>query len=126
MRGLGELEAEIMSVMWRSAGPLAVRDLTEELNATRPLAYTTVMTVTERLRQKGWLDRGKQGRAYLYSAARSADDYTADLMGQALDASRDRGSALARFAGRLDAGDVATLREALERLPEESPSAHEG
>ncbi|MEW1550048.1 BlaI/MecI/CopY family transcriptional regulator [Streptomyces tsukubensis] len=115
MGALGELEAEIMGLVWRNGEPLSVRSLTDALNARRPLAYTTVMTVTERLRAKGWLTREKDGRSYRYSAVRSAEDYTAELMEQALDTSADRTGALLRFVDRLDAAEAAALRDALKR-----------
>jgi predicted transcriptional regulator len=113
VRAFGELEAEIMRVVWRSPEPIAIQTILDALGEQRRLAYTTVMTVTERLREKGWLTRVRHGRAYRYSAARTADDYTAALMGQALDASNDRTGALMRFAGQLTADEAAALRAAL-------------
>ena len=41
---------------------------------TRPLAYTTVMTTLDRLFKKGWLERRKSERAYLYSARQSRQE----------------------------------------------------
>ncbi|MFE9503387.1 BlaI/MecI/CopY family transcriptional regulator [Streptomyces anthocyanicus] len=121
MRPFGELEADIMRVMWTSGGPLNIHSIVEVLHREgRQPAYTTVMTVTERLRTKGWLERVKQGRSFQYTALRSADDYSADLMDQALDSSADRESALLRFAGRLDPDEAAALRRALEAMPAES------
>ncbi|MBZ4018783.1 BlaI/MecI/CopY family transcriptional regulator [Streptomyces purpurogeneiscleroticus] len=117
MRAFGELESDIMRVLWSSAEPLSIQRLTDVLNEERPLAYTTVMTVTERLRTKGWLERTKRGRSYRYSPLRSADDYTAALMEQALASSTDRAHALLHFAGRLDADEAAALRKALDSLP---------
>ncbi|MFC4467334.1 BlaI/MecI/CopY family transcriptional regulator [Streptomyces xiangluensis] len=118
MRPFGELEADIMRVVWASGEPLNIQGITDALNGEgRQLAYTTVMTVTERLRVKGWLERVKQSRSYRYSAVRSAEDYSAELMRQALDSSSDRTGALLRFAGRLGAAEAAALREALAALP---------
>lgn len=121
MRPFGELEADIMRVMWASREPLNIHGIVEVLHREgRQLAYTTVMTVTERLRTKGWLGRVKEGRSFQYTALRSADDYSADLMDQALDSSADRESALLRFAGRLDPDEAAALRRALAAMPPES------
>ncbi|EGX56101.1 putative BlaI family transcriptional regulator [Streptomyces zinciresistens K42] len=117
MRVFGGLEAEIMRVVWRSAEPVAVQAIVDALGERRRLAYTTVMTVTERLREKGWLTRVRHGRAYRYSAARTADDYTAELMGQALQASSDRPGALMRFAGQLNDDEAAALRAVLNQPP---------
>ncbi len=116
MRPFGELEAEVMRVVWASPEPVGIQRITDTLNESRPLAYTTVMTVTERLRSKRWLVRVKQGRSYRYSALRSADDYTAELMEQALQSSSDRATALLHFAGRLEAAEAAALRKALDAL----------
>ncbi|WP_052867257.1 BlaI/MecI/CopY family transcriptional regulator [Streptomyces niger] len=121
MRAFGELESDIMRVVWASEEPLSVQRITDALNEKRSLAYTTVMTVTERLRTKGWLERAKQGRSYRYQALRSADDYTAELMEQALESSTDRATALLHFAGRLDAAEAAALRRALDTTPTAVP-----
>jgi predicted transcriptional regulator len=119
MRPFGELEAEVMRVLWASDSPLNTHAITDELNAEgRQLAYTTVMTVTERLRTKGWLERVKVSRSFQYSPLRTAEDYSAELMEQALDSSADRAGALLRFAGRLDATEAAALRRALADMPD--------
>ncbi|MFI6008675.1 BlaI/MecI/CopY family transcriptional regulator [Streptomyces sp. NPDC051243] len=125
MRAFGELEAEIMRVVWRSPEPVAIQTIVDALGEQRQLAYTTVMTVTERLREKGWLTRVRQGRSYRYSAVRTADDYTAELMGQALHASTDRAGALVRFAGQLSAEEAAALRSALNE-PQAGPDPADG
>ncbi|MFD5315287.1 BlaI/MecI/CopY family transcriptional regulator [Streptomyces sp. NPDC127098] len=125
MRPLGDLEAEVMNVVWHSAEPVTVQNVADSLNERRPLAYTTVMTIVDRLRAKGWLTREKAGRAYRYTAARSADDYTAALLEQALDTTADRTGALVRFAGRLDPTEAAALRAALTRV-EKDPDTREG
>jgi predicted transcriptional regulator len=53
-----------MDIVW-SRGESNVRDVAEKLG--RPLAYTTVMTTLDRLFKKGFLDRRKSERAFLYS-----------------------------------------------------------
>ncbi|MHC5259445.1 BlaI/MecI/CopY family transcriptional regulator [Streptomyces sp. UC4497] len=112
--GVGDAAGPGRQLLWASDEPLTIQRISDTLNAERPLAYTTVMTVTERLRTKGWLERAKEGRSYRYSALRSAEDYSAELMEQALDSSADRAGALLRFAGRLDPEEVAALRAALD------------
>ncbi|MGA2597402.1 MAG: BlaI/MecI/CopY family transcriptional regulator [Bryobacteraceae bacterium] len=61
---LGPLEIEVMNILW-TRGESNVRDVTDEL--VRPLAYTTVMTTLDRLFKKGFLERRKSERAFLYS-----------------------------------------------------------
>ena len=57
-----------MGVLWKAAEPLTVRQLLDQLNRRRrdPLAYTTVMTVMNRLTEKGALRRHRRGRGYVY------------------------------------------------------------
>ena len=50
-----------------------VKAVQEEVAKSRPLAYTTIMTVLERLVRKGKLKRRKVGRAFLYAPERSRD-----------------------------------------------------
>lgn len=121
MRPFGDLEADVMRVLWAAGDePLTIHAITDTLNGEgRQVAYTTVMTVTERLRTKGWLERTKVSRSFRYSAIRTADDYSAELMEQALGTSADRASALLRFAGRLDPAEAAALRRALASMPDE-------
>jgi len=77
-------------------------------------AYTTVVTVLERLRAKDMLTRRPDGRAYRYQAVVQGDQHVANLMTQVLDTSSDRTAALLRFADTLEPGEVAELRAALD------------
>jgi predicted transcriptional regulator len=68
------LEGEVMQALWVANGPLTVRELLGRLNAVRrqQLAYTTVMTVMNRLVDKGALRRERRGRGFAYEP--TADD----------------------------------------------------
>ena len=68
MRTLGELEEKVMRILWRRREPTTVREVFEQLTTGRDLAYTTVMTVMDRLWRKGLLSRDLRGRAYQYIA----------------------------------------------------------
>jgi predicted transcriptional regulator len=113
MRGFGDLEGAIMERVWSAGRPLLVREIQQALEPER--AYNTVWTVTEILYRKGWLAREKEGRAYRYRATVSRDEYTGDLMGEALAASADRAAAFRRFAERISADEADALRQALEQ-----------
>lgn len=113
MRGFGDLESAIMERVWSAGHPLLVREIHQSLVPER--AYNTVQTVTEILFRKGWLVREKDGRAYRYRATVSRDDYSGDLMGEALAASADPAAAFRRFAERISAAEAEQLREALEQ-----------
>jgi predicted transcriptional regulator len=60
-----------MQAVWAAHGSVSVREVVEVLNADRPepLAYTTVMTVMNRLAGKDALVRHPAGRSYVYEAA---------------------------------------------------------
>src|ERR1700726_3010785 len=64
---LAPLELECMNALWR-LGEATVRDIHAALATTRPRAYTTIMTILDRLTQKGVVQRQKAGRAWLYKA----------------------------------------------------------
>ena len=76
----------------------------------------------EILYRKGWLGRRKDGRAYLYVAERSRDDYAAGLLAEALSAAGDPAATLVRLVGDLEPGEAARLRAALDAAADrESP-----
>jgi len=116
MRALGELEARVMARIWARRGTVTVRDIVADLQAERPVAYTTVMTVMDNLRKKGWLRRQADGRAYRYEAAVSGEEYSAGVMRQALADSGDRAGTLMHFIGELSAEEASALAEAYRRL----------
>lgn len=62
---LGPLELEVMKVIWsRKEG--TVQHVLAELNNQNNYAYTTIMTIMNRLDKKGILSRSKLGKGYLY------------------------------------------------------------
>ena len=58
-----------MKVVWRRE-EVTVRDVYEALRETRPIAYTTVMTMMNILEGKGYLRKEKEDRAYRYRSVR--------------------------------------------------------
>src|SRR5260370_34209633 len=68
---LGSLEAQVMDALWAAGRPVTVRQALEVLNEDRtpPLAYTTVLTVMQRLAGKGALTRTVRGRGHAYAPA---------------------------------------------------------
>lgn len=103
-----------MNVMWSASQPMPVREVRQRINVDRDLAYTTVQTVMDVLWRKGWLSRTKQGRAYVYAAAGTREDYVSRLLDDALSDSPDRAAALVRFVERMEPDEVRELRRAWE------------
>lgn len=118
---LGDLEADIMQVLWGRQDGAKVRDVRDALAAERPLAYTTVMTVLDNLHTKGWVERSRDGRAYLYQARSTREEYAARLMQDALAEASDRVGTLVTFAEQLSADDIEALRAAVK--PRKGPKS---
>jgi predicted transcriptional regulator len=85
------LELECLKSLWR-LGEASVRQVQGDLAPERPLAYTTVMTLLERLVRKGGAARRKQGRMFLYSPVLARDTVRAlavkDLVDSLFDGSQ--------------------------------------
>jgi predicted transcriptional regulator len=60
------LELACLKALWKLREG-TVKDVRDIVAQSRPLAYTTIMTVLDRLVRKGKLARRKVGRAFLYS-----------------------------------------------------------
>lgn len=105
-----------MDQLWSADRALTVRDVHEQLSTTRDLAYTTVMTVLDRLAKKGLTQRERDGKAWRYRAAGPREELVADLMRDALDRAGDRRAALVRFVDQVSDEDALLLRDALRRL----------
>lgn len=116
MRQLGQLEAAVMARLWSSAEARSVREVVEDMQQDRVIAYTTVMTVLDNLHRKRLVERTKDGRAYRYRARLSREDHAAALMEEVLAASSDRHATLLRFVEQISPEEVGQLREALETM----------
>jgi len=126
---LGELERDVMDRLWSAGSPLTVREVHEQLAAHRKIAYTTVMTVLDRLAKKKVVRQEREGRAFRYSPAATREQMVADLMLDALGGVPgvgDRQAALVHFVGGVSQAEAHALREALDavtrRRPEEGPA----
>ncbi|GGU26920.1 BlaI/MecI/CopY family transcriptional regulator [Lentzea flava] len=115
MRGLGELEAAVMDVLWHAGEPLRVRQVLERLDTGKALAYTTVMTVMDNLHRKNWLTRELDGKAYLYAATVSRAEAAANAVREILSASGDPQAALLHFARTASEEESDLLRKGLRR-----------
>jgi len=105
-----------MDRVWDTPDAVSVREVHAGL-AERDLAYTTVMTVLDRLAKKGLVLREREGRAWLYRAANTREELAAELMDTALGTAEDRSAALVAFVDRVSPDEAAALRAALDRLP---------
>lgn len=116
----GDLERAVMEVLWSAedGAMLTVREVHGALTLDRDIAYTTVMTVMDRLAKKSLVEQQRDGRAYRYRVRASRGAMTAELMRDTLsDFGREnRESALVAFVEEADAADIAALKQALADL----------
>ena len=73
-----------MNTLW-PMGQGTVREIRDRLAARRPRAYTTIMTIMDRLARKGVVERRRVGRAYIYSPNLSAEDARTQALGQVIE-----------------------------------------
>ena len=111
MRRLGELERRVMDVLWDSD---TAADWSGSGGQLPDRAYTTVLTILERLRRKNLVERSTDGRTHRFVAADTREAYRAELMLDALgEAMANRGAVLVRFAESVSPDEAEILRRAL-------------
>lgn len=95
---LGELQRLVLELLW-DEGEATVQDVVDRLEATRPLAYTTILTTLQNLEKAGWVSHSTRGRAFVYRPTRSRD--------------KAGETSLRSFMDRVFAGDAGLLFQAL-------------
>jgi predicted transcriptional regulator len=112
-RARGELESEVMAVLWAATGPVTPAEVQAALDGD--LAYNTVQTILIRLVDKELVRRqaAGRGRGHEYWPARDAATSAAEQMRAALGERADRQAVLQQFAAGLDDADAAVLRALL-------------
>ena|ERR1700693_427111 len=81
---LAPLELDCMNTLW-PMGQGTVREIRDRLAERRPRAYTTIMTIMDRLARKGVVERRKVGRAYMYRPHLSAEEARTQALGQVIE-----------------------------------------
>lgn len=82
-RVLGDLEKPVMDVLW-DRGEVTGREVFEEIGRGRALAFTTILTVLDRLLKKGLIQRTKQGKVFVYTPAMSRDAFVRQVSQEVL------------------------------------------
>ena len=109
----GELEAQVMSILWDSSTPLSGVEVQAGLTASKP-ALTTVLTVLQRLSEKGMLNRVQTGgRGVKFEPTLSREEHSARALLNILQAESDAQLTLSHFVGALNAEQRETLMRAL-------------
>jgi BlaI family transcriptional regulator, penicillinase repressor len=125
---LGDLEREVLSIVWRM-GTVTAEQAREEL--ARPLKDSTVRTVLRRLEEKGYLKHSVENRTFVYRPAESRQHVAARAAKRIVDWFCE-GSVEALLVGMVDQkvlgrGELERLaRRIAEAQKETAPAAKEG
>lgn len=114
---VGELEARVLSALWDD-GELPTPEVFRRVGEPRGLAYTTILTVLQRLYRKGLVSRRGQGKVHVYASAISRErfsEHRGEALASALLKLGDAGlAAFLAEAGRLDPAFISQLRNHLQ------------
>lgn len=105
---LGELEKQIMDIVWELNG-CSTREVLTKLKKNRKLAYTTVATILHRLYDKGLLARKEKRIGYVYSPKLSKERYGKNIARVFL----------SKFIDSFGDTAIASFAESIDKLPEE-------
>ena len=116
---LGQHELALLRFVGDS-GPITVGDAAKGYGTPLGLARTTVLTMMERLRAKGYLIRTKKNGIYTYSLKGDKEDLLSGVVGEFIQ--RSLGGSLSPFVsylvdtGKLSEKEIAELRRMVESL----------
>ncbi|OYN96360.1 putative transcriptional regulator [Propionibacteriaceae bacterium ES.041] len=106
------LRRAVLDLLWEYPDGLTAAEV-QQLLADRELALTTVITVLDRLRAEGEVDRERHGRAYRHRTTRSREETVAKVMLEALHTGGDSHRALSRFVDSVNPAEASLLSTAL-------------
>jgi predicted transcriptional regulator len=111
-------ELAIMKIVWRLE-TATVRDVYEVMRKSRPVAYTTVMTMMGVLEDKGYLAKKSQGRAHAYTPTRPRHQVVGALVRDFVDRVFDGASSALLLHLAKDSRLTERQRKAVQRIVEE-------
>lgn len=129
MTTVGDGELQVLKVLW-DRGPSTVRDILPVLESQgHEWAYTTVLTMLDRLRDKGVVEAEKVGNANRFSPAMSREQVVHDELADLIDRYCDRGMAPLMLAlvesSRFTPEEIEELRAMLDRLEQDSAEGND-
>jgi predicted transcriptional regulator len=107
-KSLSPLDQEIMDIVW-NCKTCSVREVLEQIQKEKELAYTTVATILTRLNDKGLLKRTEKNSVVYYSPKISREDFSKKVVG----------SFFSNFFQSFGDTAIASFAESIEELPKE-------
>lgn len=84
-KNLSDFELQVIQVFWQR-GRASAPEVHEAIQEARPVTYSTVKTIIDRLQEKGALERcGKKGRTIFYQPALERDEVSRPLVQRFID-----------------------------------------
>ena len=101
---LSELEQNVMEVVW-TLGKCTIREVVEETNKTKNLAYTTIATILERLLEKGLVEKDTSAFTVVFTPKQTKEEFSRNL--------------LDKFFRSFGDAAIASFAQSIDRLPKE-------
>lgn len=122
----GPLEARVMEIIW-SCPKITIKEVQQKLESDQILNFNTVMTVMNRLVEKGHLQKKTEGRVTLFSPVQTKEDFfhkqtkvmTKELMGEFSDFILIH---MLDELGQVNPKLIEKLEDRLKQLKNESPN----
>ena len=114
---LGSLQQAVMEVVWEKK-EATVQEVRTAIKGRKRAAYTTVLSVLQKLEKAGWVRHRAEGRAYVYSPLRSREQEGSSALWRFIDGVF-RGDPMLMFqhlmdGNRLDDEALAELRRMID------------
>jgi len=119
---LGQLQRAAIEVVWK-LGEASVHQVREQLCRHRKLAYTTVLSVMQKLEKAGWLRHRTEGKSYIYLPTLTREQAGASSVRKFMERMFD-GDALLMFQhlmreSKLSDGELGELRKMIDEKRKE-------
>lgn len=116
-------QLEILQIVAKSDGGMTAAEVWQSIQTQRPIARTTVITLLQRLQDRGWLAREGEGRGAVYRALYEPDQATTAIVDGFL--GRYFGGSPAKMvmsllgSGKLSNDEISRLKKLLDEAEEE-------
>ena len=119
-----DAELAILSVLWQR-GQSTVREVMDELSATKPTGYTTVLKLMQIMTEKGLVKRDESGRTHIYRPAAPAErtqkHLVREIVNRAFQGSSQKLVMQALSDRRISKQELDEIRRLLDELGEGKP-----
>lgn len=117
-------QLEILNVIAKSADGMTAAEVWQQIQSERPIARTTIITLMQRLQDRGWLSREGEGRGAVYRALYQPEQATSAIvdgfLGRYFGGSPTQMMMSLLGSGRLSEKEISNLKQLLEAAEEKA------